>query len=93
MDKIQNENTNQPYYSYMKIFPVFAKIDEIKNYDNKILNSLLKYNKSSLPNPHPEIKQNELFLGNFSYNGFIQIGWKSKRIRYIAYDINGNKIN
>lgn len=36
---------------------------------------------------HPERKENEIYLGNFSYQEYHNIGWYSKRIGSVAIGI------
>lgn len=42
---------------------------------------------------HPETKDGEMFLTNATKDDFQRIGWKSKRMGNIAYDVNGNSID
>lgn len=42
---------------------------------------------------HPERRQGEAFLGNFSREGFQAVGWKSKRLGDIAYTVSGQPIS
>lgn len=43
---------------------------------------------------HPEQKEDEIFLGNETYDFFKNgIGWKTKQFGLIAYDKNGNIIS
>jgi hypothetical protein len=38
---------------------------------------------------HPELKEGEIFLGNFPEGQAIQVGWKTKRIGWQSYDKDG----
>ncbi len=74
-NEIPNEkDVHQSKLSHRKTFPVFAKINEIKEYNMEICDTVLKYSDSSSPNPHPEMKQDEVFLGNFTTGYFPRIG-------------------
>lgn len=42
---------------------------------------------------HPEQRDDEVFLGNCTEDGFNTIGWKTKRLGETAYDVDGNKIS
>lgn len=50
--------------------------------------------------PHPEQREDEVFLGNFfssPFGGALgdawgRVGWKSKRRGLIAYDVDGNVV-
>lgn len=41
---------------------------------------------------HPECREGEVFLADFSrrHNDYKRIGYKTKRIGKVAYDVNGN---
>ena len=41
---------------------------------------------------HPEIREGEFYLGNFTEDGYSKIGWKTKRRGVHAYDIDGDPI-
>lgn len=41
---------------------------------------------------HPEQLKGEIYLGNFFYKNLSRIGWNSKRVGSISYDIEGNII-
>jgi hypothetical protein len=41
---------------------------------------------------HPEQKENEVFLGNFTKGGYYSIGWKTKRVGEIAYYADISKV-
>lgn len=41
---------------------------------------------------HPELREGEIFLGNFTKNSFSNIGWKTKRWGSCSYDIYGDPI-
>ena len=43
-------------------------------------------------NLHPELRKNEIFLTNSTKKDFELIGYSSKRLGLIAYDINNNVI-
>lgn len=57
--------------------------------------------KLNFQSDHPERKPDEKFLGNFSTqilrgrskSGYASIGWKTKRMGVVAYDIYGNVID
>ncbi len=38
---------------------------------------------------HPELKEGEVYLGNFSVEDFAGVTWKTKRSGFVAYDVNG----
>ena len=42
---------------------------------------------------HPELRPNEIFIGNFQKHEIENIGYESKRLGSTAYDIFGNKLN
>lgn len=39
---------------------------------------------------HPELKDGEVFLGNFRPNQLNDIGWKTRRAGVQSYDFKGN---
>lgn len=41
---------------------------------------------------HPERKEDEIFLGNFTLRQFLKVGYKTKRIGITPYDLNGKII-
>lgn len=41
---------------------------------------------------HPECGVDEIYLGNFSEQKFQLVGWKTKRMGKIAYDIHGERV-
>jgi hypothetical protein len=41
---------------------------------------------------HPEVKPDELFLGNYTRDAFQSIGWKGKRMGKVALDAEGKPI-
>ena len=46
-------------------------------------------------NDHPELREGEIFLNNVKpadeeYQGFAAIGWKTKRLGNIAYNVFGD---
>jgi hypothetical protein len=42
---------------------------------------------------HPELKEGEIFVTNSNTDKLSTIGWKTKRVGIIAYDIQGKEIN
>ncbi len=42
---------------------------------------------------HPEIREGEIFLTNSTVKEYEKVGWKTKRMGYIALDVNGNIID
>jgi hypothetical protein len=41
---------------------------------------------------HPEATDREVWIGNMFGSDFIHVGWTSKRMGKIAYDVNGKVI-
>lgn len=52
-----------------------------------IMKDAITYNHS-----HPELNKHEEFVTNTANPTMENIGWKSKRLGDIAYDINGNAV-
>lgn len=41
---------------------------------------------------HPERRDDEIYLGNFDYEGYLKIGWESKRMGTKSYLTNGKPL-
>jgi hypothetical protein len=39
--------------------------------------------------PHPEAKEDEIELGNFTNDDFLRCGRRTKRLGYVAFDAHG----
>lgn len=61
---------------------------------DSVLRHLLPERPMNLPTtvPHPELKEGEMFIGNFTEEQFPMSRWETKRAGNVAYDIFGKPV-